>query len=403
MKKVGVVSLYYGSRNCGGLLQAYAMCSVLKLLGYDAQQICFDRNIAVSDLNTRINLKLNSEGLTGLVKSIFRKTKSRLFYSKELHADLKKAIEVFSPFEKAVPHSDKVFTVENISDCANDYDIYVAGSDQIWNWAFNYNDAFEMDPQKVSWPYRQSLDGNFLRFVPDGVKKIAYAASIACPEIPDKLKVYYHDSLERFDALSLRERDSLKLLPDDIRDRTVAVVDPTMLLSADDWTRVLKLGSGDGKKYIFCYLLSPRRDDVAFAKKVSSLLGLPLVYNPTINVRDKLYYYNWGGIEDSNMGPREFVEYIKNASLVLTNSFHATIFSIQFNTPFNVMKRESKVSMHSRMTSVLEDYHLEGRLCERPEDAGKDTIDWNNVNAILEKNREESKAWLVSALKEGEL
>ena len=114
------------------------------------------------------------------------------------------------------------------------------------------------------------------------------------------------------------------------------------------------------------------------------------------------YDYHLADIDDFNMGPKEFVNYIKDASIVLTNSFHAAVFSIQFHTPFYVIKRESKVSMSSRLDSLLDDYGLKDRQISETFDeadvSGYDSIDWDRVDSILNKNREFSIQWLKNAL-----
>ena len=109
-------------------------------------------------------------------------------------------------------------------------------------------------------------------------------------------------------------------------------------------------------------------------------------------------------IPDYDMGPKEFVNYIRNATVVVTNSFHGSVFSILFHTPFFVVKRQSKVSMHSRIESLLGDYGLEDRLLEHGFDEASVRnhldIDWIYVDSQLAKNRKYSMDWLKRALED---
>ena len=386
---VGVITLYYHSRNCGGLLQAYALCKSLESIGYNAQQICYSgASHSSSERCAGFLTKLRKKGpwysLLAIVKKI-----EYVFYFRLNAKKIEKGSKPFVEFEKMVSHSSKVYNNQSIECTVGEYTAFITGSDQVWNWSGGTH----------------RFKAYFLNFVPTDVKKVAYAASISCPYIPEELQPFYNEAVERLDAVSLRERSSLELFPEEIRKKIDVVVDPTMLLIGDEWASTLNLSSCPVEgKFIFCYLLDPSKEEVKTIKRISRTLGLPIVMRPNMTCSPVSYDKKLADIPDYDMGPAEFVNYIRNATLVVTNSFHGSVFSILFHTPFFVVKRQSKVSMHSRIESLLGDYGLEERLLEYGFDEALVRnhldIDWTYVDSQLEKNRKYSMDWLKRALED---
>lgn len=397
-KPVGIISLYYHNTNCGGMLQAFALCKVLELINVYAEQICIDEQQskpnAQEGVTDKVLRKIKDEGFISLIKTFKNKVLINLKRDEFSHRNV-----FFCKFEEVVPHSCEVYSNRNVSKLLSFYDRFITGSDQVWSWALKYIDEKYVDNTQE---YNQLLDIYFLRFVPDDKLKIAYAPSIACPYIPDNLKQYYYDSINRLDAVSIREKSSLDLFPDELRKKITPVCDPTLLLNGEQWCKSLNLDEKKTGQYIFLYLLNPSKSDRKIVKRLSKITGLKVITSPNITMSPTSYDYHLADIDDFDMGPKEFVNYIKDASLVLTNSFHAAVFSIQFHTPFYVIKRESKVSMSSRLDSLLDDYGLKDRQISETFDesdiSGYDNIDWDRVDSILNKNREFSIQWLKNAL-----
>lgn len=403
-KRIGIISRYYRNSNCGGLLQAFAMCVVLRQLGFDAEQICYDDSVAYQlavanedhprerPLFVKVLSIIRQDGMLGIVPRILEKMDEKRFRRRKI--DIAIPEDVFRKFADGIPHSARFYTNEDIVNVGNDYDAYVVGSDQVWNWAINW--FFTLPANHFEFP--QPLDVTLLRFVSDGKPRIAYAASLSCPYIPDGLKDLYFSSISRFDAISIREKDSLSLFPPQLKDRIRVVEDPTLLLSSNEWRDLLDIRpEKDGT--IFCYFLGGEVKDGKSAKRISKILGMP--------ISAATYACNYGhvDIEYHDMGPREFVQHIMNASLVLTNSFHASLFSIQFHTPFYVFDRKWAVSMTSRLTSLLSDYGLQDRMITHDFDKRKirssySDIDWSRVDEIIKKRREYSIDFLKTSLKD---
>lgn len=396
--RIGIISLYYKNRNCGGLLQAFSLCKILSSLGVNAEQICIDEK-SFYVIDNHFLKKLIDKVKKGGVFSLVRASKIKL-EGKIRSLSFSGYIKSFASFEAEIPHSEKVYSRASIPDLANDYDLFISGSDQVWSWALKYIDDSFVDKSKK---YNQLLDVYFLRFVSDEKLKIAYAPSIACPYIPDNLKQYYFDSINRLDAVSIREKASLELFPDELKNKITPVCDPTLLLNSKQWCDALNLSEKKDGKYIFIYLLNPVKKDRIVVKRIKKITGLKTVTCPNITMSPSSYDYHLADIDDFNLGPKEFVNYIKNASLVITNSFHAAVFSMQFHTPFYVVDRESKVSMGSRLDSLLDEYCLSDRKLSQDfsEDEVKiyDNIDWSSVDDILNGKRTFSLNWLKNALK----
>ena len=409
--KIGIISLFNESHNCGGLLQAFALCYTIKKLGYEAEQIRYDYWFLERELEEpaivspskehigkRIYRKIRDLGILQTVQAIYDKVEDILsdtIKKREYQNDAR----AFVIFRMAIPQSCAVYNFKSISVVPAFYDAVITGSDQVWNWAF--------------WKEWKSIVGNspsdafLLNFVPDGKIKIAYAASISCPEIPTDLQEYFFNSVRRLDALSIRESSSLELFPPDLRKRITPVLDPTLLMNKNDWCKALNLPASrkHRKPYIFLYLLGPCHEDRVAVRRIADLLGLPVITRPNIiqltRSKDALDS-NLADVEDYRMGPKEFVHYIRDAELVLTNSFHAAVFSMNFHTPFYVFQRTSKVSMQSRMESLASDYDLAERFLsyDFSDDVVRpyDRIDWEKVDRILGEKRRQSMTFLENAL-----
>lgn len=394
--KIGILSLYYRNPNCGAQLQALALCEALKTNGYEAEQICFSGIRQSTPVIRIIFRKFKIDGLAKTLKACTNKGLS-VIDSKVRKKEYNRRRKLFRQFEETVPHSSKVYSNLDIETACNDYDCFITGSDQVWTWR-SYNKYADADRSK----YGQVLDIYLLRFAPADMLKIAYAPSIACPYIPDNLKTYYFDSISRLDHISIRESGSLSLFPRNLSSRITPVCDPTILLSSEQWKALLKLKEDKQEKYIFVYLLDGNNRDREIIRYVSKELGLKTVSSPNIIMHSRSKEYHLTDVEDFDMGPKEFLQYILNAELVITNSFHATVFSLQFHTPFFLTRRDSGVSMHSRIEGILNEYDLSERLLSgNPERKLLDSfniIDWDKVDKKVEDTRKNGMLFLLNSL-----
>lgn len=140
-KSVGIISLYYHNYNCGGLLQAAALCEVLHQLGYEAEQICFERS-----RGHKARKSFSQKIIYHLREKDFLKT-VRLKIATKFHPDYRQDFtKAFTSFENLIPHSQKIYTEENIGEAAGIYDIFITGSDQVWSWQFKSIEILIVSP-----------------------------------------------------------------------------------------------------------------------------------------------------------------------------------------------------------------------------------------------------------------
>ena len=265
-----------------------------------------------------------------------------------------------------------------LSQLADVYDFFVVGSDQVWN------------------PNFSPLEDCFLTFAPPE-KRVAYAASISCPSIPAEKQALYKEGFAGMAHISMREQqgaDTVKELSG--RDVPV-VVDPTLLLTPEEWRKVSRPPAWyHGEDYILTYFLGTRPEIVA---RLEQETGLKVV-----NLLDEDVY------EHYVTGPDEFIWAIEHAKLVYTDSFHGTVFSILFRTPFVVCNRVGdgvSEKMGSRIDTLLGYFGLEtrrgtkknGYVIENP----LAEPDWSQVDVVLERERKRSDEYLRQALKVDEV
>ena len=251
-------------------------------------------------------------------------------------------------------------------------DMYIAGSDQIWNTLFqNGRDvAFYLD------------------FAPSSAKRISYAASFATEDVADEYRPFVRRMLQNFDAVSIRERCSLPLLALLGRKDGVAVCDPVFLLTRIQWENVLPPNQ-IREKYLLVYdtEFSPKVKEIA--KRIAKEKNLK-IYNVSasrIGYADKDLWAS---------SPIDFVQLIRDASYVVSNSFHASAFSIIFERDFCVINLSEGIN--ERMKSLLSNYELEERLVAGYSEKLLNPIDYQQVRPQVQKDIEYSKGFLNQSL-----
>lgn len=382
--KVGIVTLYHANYNFGGLLQAYALPKVLKEhFGIEAEQIDY--------VPTVQSVKEEQDNKKGIAKCFYRIIYNFgiFFFDKVNKKKLNRRKQAFDSFINEIPHGETPCDYYTINESLNRYGVFVCGGDQIWN-------DFKED---------QNIEVYSLQFVPSEYKKIAYAPSMAVLEASSSFKKVMRNGLNGLDAVSVREKKSLSVLQQ-LTDKNIeVVVDPVLLMTADEWTRSAR-GTKNKGKYVLCYLLGDSTQQREAVKKAAKRLRLPVLTFPHIlvNVVRKCDLF-FGNIHDYTSGPREFIGLIKNAEMVITDSFHACVFSMIFKTPFAVFERGGigeTGNMNSRIYDFLEEYHLENQLVtaeELTEMKEIPKIDFTYAHEHWKKRREESLKYLENALK----
>lgn len=249
----------------------------------------------------------------------------RFHYRKNL-LKKKKALDAFS--QKYIPLSEKKYY--SIDDLRNDppiADVYIAGSDQIWNATF---------PNGTDPAY-------YLDFGSAKIRRESFAASFAITEIEEEKQIIIKKLLQNFDKITVREQSGLKLLNSLGFEGTIQD-DPVFLLSAEEWDKIAD-GTGAGEKYVLVYDFYMGDDIKNEALRIAKENGLKIfgICSKALTYADKNYVYS---------GPETFVSLIKHATFVLSNSFHGTVFSMIYNVPFKVMDRPDGLNV--RMYDLLE-------------------------------------------------
>lgn len=333
MTRIGIITHYYGSTNYGGNLQAYALCKALNNGGCIAEQISFNPNVVSAK---------QKKGFKGFLRTVKRSLLSALNKSKN-NKSVEKRAEAFYNFnQNMIPHSTRVYTIDTIGECVNDYDVFITGSDQVWNMKW-YVPAF------------------FLDFVPSEKRKASYSASFGAIEFSDEQRAIIKEHLKDFDFVSLREHSPLEgenVFPTS----AVVTLDPTLLLDKEEWETICAPRSINDK-YVLCYFFGGGEKERKIAREYADENGFKLVAIPHLNGYNELDNGYWD-LELENASPEEFLSLINNAEFVFTDSFHAVVFSFIFEKQYVVFKRAKNDEMCSRIYSITELFSDENRFCD---------------------------------------
>lgn len=382
MKKIGIITYFY-YYNYGTMLQAYALQLVIDKLGKgecDAEII--DCRFGEKDLTWLDILKIRSKLFFYYIfeiRKVIRRANGKRINSKyKAKFSLRK--QFFEKFLEEYCHlspktygrSDGLYLAPPI------YDIYVTGSDQTWS-------------PKVG--LRDSL---FLGFAPDEKVRAAYAPSIGVASYSGEEKQYVKEHLRKYQFVSCREKYGSDILKQLSPVPVETVLDPTLLVNSEEWREIAIKSSVEGK-YILCYFIGDRKYYRGFAEQLSKQLNLPLVFIP-------VSYLDFSQNENLKWetGPREFLGLIDNAEVVLTDSFHGTIFSINFNKSFySFIKHSGKKAMDNmRIVDILERMNLLDRLKESYDGGEIDysPINYIGTNNLLQAERTNSESYIEKIL-----
>ena len=385
MKKVGIVSCYF-KNNYGSMLQAYATKKILDNNNIPNETINIDNNIDFKKgkrkyyVSQLFNFKF--------IKSKFGMIKLRL--DKKIVKDLGKNISIrdskYKEFRKEFNLSISCPDYKSLSEMADaKYSDVIVGSDQLWL------------------PVNVVSDYYTLNWVPNNINKISYATSFGISKIPDKYTDEYKKFLSRINYLSVREESGKKIC-DEYGISSKVVCDPTILLTKEEWEQEAVQERIIPDKYILCYFLGSNIEHRKFAERLKEKTGYKIV---SLNHADEFVKYSdtFADITPYDIGPREWINLIKNAEYVCTDSFHGTVFSLLFNKTFFDFRRYSesnKMSTNSRIDSLLDLAGVDkNRILTGNEDVDtviKYKINYNKVNKNIDKIRQESKKWLLNSI-----
>ena len=376
--RIGLVSVT--NHNFGSILQTYALQIAVRKMGCEVNILKYKER-----LSAKIKRLANSEYAVSRLKSIYKMFVMNILHPKQ-DSLLQQRSHVFQDFiNNKLVFSKSCCSRKELSTLCSNFDVVLLGSDQVWH------------------PMNLLMDFFTLTFVPDNIRKGAYAPSFGVSEIPHSYREAYRTYIGRIDYVSCREMAGVKIIKELTGKDVPMVCDPTLLLTAADWECCLSDTISFREKYVFCYFIGDNPHQRLLAKeyaqknnyKIAALLHIDEYIASDEGYADYTPY---------NVGPSEFLYLIKDAECVMTDSFHATVFSLQFHKPFytfNRFENGRRNSTSSRIDSLLSTVELMARKV--PTGAtmdmlSADEIDYAHVDGLLQKFRESSVNYLRSIL-----
>ena len=359
--KIGILT-FHSAHNYGAMLQCYALQEVLKRMGHDVEVIDYRLEYRFRSDNRKCTFRQLNPLAT--IKSIVIKIITlRIALLRRRN---------FENFKRTYMALSEIVDKDHIP---NDYDVYVMGSDQIWNPTITKG----FDPVYF---------GSF--WFPKGNRKyVSYAASMERSELTDEEKAFCRKSLKNFDAISVREKVLAHLLQPLTSQKVEVVLDPTLLLEKQAWERIAKLPKIK-EKYVLVYQVRVQGNEntIQIAKKVAAQIKaivIQVAVSPYLN-RRKLQHES----------PTQFLGLMQHAACVVTTSFHGTAFSVIFNRPFYYV--ELGDGNDSRAKSLLYDIGLADRIIPMDSFPTFTEIDYDRVNDKVTDLRLKSAEFLKRSL-----
>ncbi|QIB69113.1 polysaccharide pyruvyl transferase family protein [Aminipila butyrica] len=383
---IGILTYYFRNNNFGGILQAYALQCIVDEINGDCEQISYQLTSA-SFIKKIINI-IKYQPLKTVVKTIQEKICAKISYyilGKKIRNQCAARRERFKNFEESIPHSAIVYGKDDIKFANKKYSTFIVGSDQVWNGGENF-------------------DVYCLSFVDNNKRKIAYAASAGMTFIGKLQFEQFKRYLQDFSAISVREKSLSDILSKSIGYSVTNVLDPVFLLSRKQWEEIC-IKPMITEPYILCYMLGRNKKQRTIAQEIANKKGCKLLTFPYITTGEFSFLdWHFGDIRDFSSGPREFIGLLSNAQAVITDSFHATAFSLIFGKNFCALPRYSekpKSMANNRIIGLLEQFSLSDRLNDNIESILfflQQGFDYKQVEALMSVFREDSLNWLRESL-----
>lgn len=383
MKKLGIC-VRYDCNNYGSMLQIYATQRIVKNAGWDYEHIRYDKK-TVGFMIKNVTRLFNPYFMSGKIMNL-KKAMRASKYPEVKQGDAKRK-QLFGTFRKEYigPYSDVYKGEKNLVKGTDKYDAVMVGSDQLWT------------PAGIKSRFYNLL------FVPDKIKKISLATSFGVTRIPRNQIKTTQEYLNRIEHLSVREISGAKIVKK-LTGRTAKVVlDPTLWLTKEEWDEAFPPKRLEEGKYIFAYFLGTNTAHRKTAEEFAKSRNLPIVTCPHLDdfVKEDLEF---GNHKRFDVGPAEFLNLIRGAEYVITDSFHGTVFSILNRRPFVTFGRyaEGAHSRNSRIESLLKQLDIESRYSKpelgRVEKLIDTEIDFDKVERRLAKLRQNAYGFIENAL-----
>ena len=361
MKKVGILT-FHNAINYGAVLQTYALYKVLINLGAQTKVIDYrasfnEKRFAKKKLKYWVNPR-------NIYNALFRNS-YQTFNNKIFDDFIQSHICLTSPIR------DK----SGLYSLNDEFDCFISGSDQVWNLACTEND-----------------ESYFLDFVTDVSKRNSYAASIGYTEFPPDKVDKYKSLLQNINNISVREKEAVGLISTLIGRDVQHVLDPTLLLNKEEWNVLIDgISRPEHEEYMLLYLMSEDKELINFAKTHAKKHGLKIIY---INQR---FFKMKGANNIKDISPQLWLSYIYNAQVVVTNSFHGLIFSLNFKTDVYTKYIPRSIA-NSRLSTVIDIFDLHYRRIGSESFNPYKQIDFERITKITDALRNKSISFLNRVL-----
>lgn len=388
MKKIALVTCYF-QHNYGSQLQALATQMICDKFGWD------NETIRIDGLRPEINRAKYKYFLSRCLDVNTIKDKMatvRKMWAKKTNSSFAKNLSLRDKLFDQFAHEKFRLSIRydskaELGAAANRYRAFIVGSDQLWL------------------PSNITADYYTLNFVPNGIgiRKVAYATSFGISQLPPKQAQMAQDFLPRLDSIMVREESGQKLVKQLINKNVPVVADPTLLFSAEEWAEVLPQQRRIDEPYILCYFLGNNPEQRVWAKKLKQKTGYKIVQLPNLDE----YIKSDEGFADYplyDVNPLDFVALIRDAEMVLTDSFHCSVFSSLHRKAFFTFRRynsDGNVSTNGRLYSLLSSIGLLDRMLtarEEVEECLKKEIHYQDVEKRIEELRRQSIELLKEAI-----
>ncbi len=381
------VCIKYMHENYGGILQSYATVSYLEKQHIDYELIRYTRKKTFTEAIKDIPRVFNRVWFNSRYEGIQRRL------SLKIHRDYARNNEIrmkeFAGFKEWAfkNFSEEYIGFARLCEGGKKYSAVITGSDQLWSPA--------------------GLPTNYynLMFVPDNTLKISIASSFGVKRIPWYQKKRTAQFLKRLDLISMRENRGSEIVKE-LTGRTVpTILDPVFFLSEQEWLERIPNKSEINEKYIFSYFLGANKEHRDAVKKLAGSKGLKIV---ALRHMDQYVEYDesFGDLAPYDVSPKRFLNLLRNAEYVCTDSFHGTAFSIINRKQFVVFDRyseSSSFSKNSRIDTLCHNFGLDDRRCRDGRDIigiVENEIDYQMIAVNFEEQKKITDKYIQEVLKE---
>lgn len=348
-KRIIVITIYDPYPNMGNRLQNYAVQTVLEEKGFEVKSIAFRK----PSMNLKLWVKWGIHAIT----------RYKLTHNKEFWKFKPKQYLAFELFNNKYINTCRIHSINDIPMA----DYFVLGSDQLWNPLWWSDENIEV------------AKNIYLATFAKPEQIICFSPSFGCTYIPDEWKEWFSKYLKRIPRFTVREDTGKQIIYEMTGKNALVSIDPTLMLSRDEWNKIAKKPKNISikQKYILTYFLGGRSDKInseieKYAKEIDATVH---------------YLFDEQSLEMRAIGPSEFIYLISHATLVLTDSFHACVFSFLYGRPFLVYDREDAPGMMSRMNTLFEKFDLKRKYVNSGLENKILECDYRNGYMILEKER----------------